>query len=144
MNQSWVLLKQMNEYLASFLKYFLPTIGITIPLFIIISTVYLIIKYGMSDFIKLVIDKVDYIIDKTIKDIERLVTFIVSQFDKILESITKRAAEISMLINVVFIYQHPPEGDVQYATFCAYLAINTLVLIKKGNVDLEKFVSLKK
>jgi hypothetical protein len=43
-------------------------------------------------------------------------------------------------MNVYIIYEHPPQGDTQYIVFCIYLAVNTIVLLKKGDVNIDKLL----
>lgn len=142
MNQSWVLLKQMNEYLASFLKYFLPTLGITIPLLVIIGVVYFVIKYGFLNAIKSLIDQVDYIANRTITDLKLIIDFLILKVIMVFDAITAKANEIAMLINVFLLWKHPPEGDIQMISLCCLVAVNLLVLINKGKV-LDYFNSAK-
>jgi len=86
---------------------------------------------NISKFLTKIINKITF-------SIKHIIEFIVIEILKIAEFITGKAAEISTLINVLLIYQHPPQNDIQYISFCCYLAINTVVLLKKGNVNLEK------
>lgn len=83
-------------------------------------------------------ERIEKIFDKIVLSIKGMFDFLIAEVLKIIDFIASKANELSVLINVLLIYQHPPQNDIQYITFCVYLAINTVVLLKKGNVNIEK------
>ena len=124
-----------------FLKILTYTSAIIFPIAILAGLIYIFVKYGLTSLFQSLVDKIDYAFDKMVDNIKGVFDFLVTEILKITDFIFSRATELSMLINVCLIYQHPPQGDVQYITFCCYLAVNTIVLIKKGNVDIDKITS---
>ena len=123
-----------------FVKTLTYSCAVAVPLLAILGILYFCIKFGVSALFQTLVDKADYAFDKIVENLKGMFDFVVSEILKIATFITDKAAEISTLINVYLIYQHPPQGDIQYAVFCVYLAINTVVLLKKGNIDLNKIV----
>ncbi len=121
-----------------FLKILSYSSAVLLPIALLVGLVFLIVRFGITSLFQSLVDKIDYLFDKIIDNLKGLFDFIVTEILKIADFIFNKATELSMLINVYLVYQHPPQGDVQYIVFCCYLAINTIVLLKKGNVDLNK------
>lgn len=131
----------ISDYMELFSKICIYTSAILLPIAVLTGLIFLIIKFGIVPLLRVLIDKIYYLFEKVIKMLRSLFDFIVAEILRIADFILNKAVELSVLINVSLIYQHPPQGDVQYITFCCYLAVNTIVLLKRGNVDLNKITS---
>ena len=121
-----------------FIKIATYTFAILTPIAIIVGLVFLFLRFGLTTIIQLIADKLDYVVDKITENIRGVFDFIITEFLRVCGFFLDRATEIAMLINVALIYQHPPQTEIGYITFCCYLAINTIVLLKKGNINIEK------
>ena len=121
--------------LELFIKIGIYTSAILLPFAILVLFGILFFKYGVGSIIQTIADKLDYIVDKITEDIKDLIKFFI---DVIGEFIFKHANEIQMLVGGFYFYQHPPQGDKQYIAICVYFATNTLVLLRKGNINIEK------
>ena len=100
-----------------------------ISLLIACLALFYLIKTGISKVILFIIDNVKMLFD-----------FGITEFKKVFDLIKQSANEIQMLSGGVYFYQHPPINDIQYVTVACYFAINTIVLLKKGDINIDKIV----
>lgn len=121
-----------------FIKILTYTSAVLFPLAIIVGLVFLFIRFGLTTIIQSIADKLDYIVDKITEDIRGVFDFCITEFLRIVGFFLDKATEIATLINVALIYQHPPRDQVEYVAFCIYLIFTTVVLLKKGNINIEK------
>ena len=121
-----------------FIKVGIYTSAILLPLAILALLGILFFKYGVGSMIQTIADKLDYIVDKITEDIRGVFNFIITEFLRIVGFFLDKATEVATLINVALIYQHPPRDQVEYIAFCTYLIFTTVVLLKKGNINIEK------
>ena len=127
--------------MEQFLKILTYSSAISLSIGLLISLIIIVVKYGILTILQNIIDKLDYLFDKITDNFKGLFDFLISEVLKIFSFILDKATELSMLINVFLVYQHPPQGDAQYISFCIYLIITTIVLLKKGDVDIDKITN---
>ena len=82
------------------------------------------------------ITKIITFIKHSIKDLIKFTIDVIGEF------IFKHANEIQMLMGGYYFYQHPPASNYQYIAVACYFSINTIVVLKKGNIELKPLVEL--
>lgn len=73
-----------------------------------------------------------------VSQILRIVEFIVTQVIKIANFIATKAAETVTIMTAINQLRHPIVDSIDYAILCATSVVLAYIILKKGDVDIEK------
>lgn len=120
----------MNEL---FVKYFIITSAILVPVCVIFGIIYFIVKNGINIACQKIINIIDYLIDKIEGDLKNMLKFITESLINIFNTFCNQALNLYIIAESYDVIISPPQGWAE--TLISVLPL--FIVIRKGNVDID-------